>query len=309
MSITNLLYCEENLAFMNKMLSESIDVAYLYPPSSTKYLQDKKTTKLKSYIDWLQQRVQEVHRLLKPKGSIFIRCDWRSNSYIRCMLDNVFESSNFRGEIILPSTKEAGKQDSKPLFTNDTLWYYSKSDAFTHHNTKVGNIWTDIRTPETILERILAISTNEGALVFDPFLGENATPIVAEQMKRKWIVIDVHTSPLKVAEISLLKKFKSPSPFLTDMQTYDYDTLLLQNPFAFERWIIEKFGGIGNTKQQKDGGIDGEMEDGTPIQVKNTKSVERPEIDKFKSAIQHNKTTFERNKKAQKTAGIVIDAN
>jgi hypothetical protein len=304
--MTNHLYREENLAFMNKMLSESIDVAYLYPPSSTKYLHDNKTTKLKLYIDWLQQRVQEVHRLLKPKGSIFIRCDWRSNSYIRCMLDNVFEASNFRGEIILPSTKETGKQDGKPLFSNDTLWYYSKSDTFTRHSTKLGNIWTDIRTPDTILERILAISSNEGALVLDPFLGENATPIVAEKMKRKWIVVDERIQPLKLAEISLLKECKSPTPFTTDMQTYDYDTLRSQDAFAFERWIIEKYGGLGNKKQRKDGGIDGEMEDGTPIQVKNTKSVERPEIDKFKSAIQHDKARFERNKKAKKSVGIFI---
>ncbi|MEJ7660601.1 MAG: DNA methyltransferase [Hymenobacter sp.] len=32
------------------------------------------------YIDWLNERVRELHRVLKPTGSLFLHCDWHAVS-------------------------------------------------------------------------------------------------------------------------------------------------------------------------------------------------------------------------------------
>lgn len=70
----------------------------------------------------------------------------------------------------------------------------------------IGNLWTDINVinpmsterlefvgqkPEVLIERILLLSTQEGDLVLDSFLGSGTTMAVAHKMKRKWIGIEL----------------------------------------------------------------------------------------------------------------------
>jgi site-specific DNA-methyltransferase (adenine-specific) len=50
--------------------------------------------------------------------------------------------------------------------------------------------------PETLLERIIKASSNEGDLVMDPFCGCGTTITVAERLNRRWIGIDITTWPL-----------------------------------------------------------------------------------------------------------------
>jgi site-specific DNA-methyltransferase (adenine-specific) len=45
--------------------------------------------------------------------------------------------------------------------------------------------------PEALLERILAISSDEGATVLDPFCGCGTTIAAAQKLNRRWIGIDV----------------------------------------------------------------------------------------------------------------------
>ena len=70
----------------------------------------------------------------------------------------------------------------------------------------IGNLWTDINVinpmsterlefvgqkPELLIERILLLSTQEGDLVLDSFLGSGTIMAVAHKMKRKWIGIEL----------------------------------------------------------------------------------------------------------------------
>jgi len=70
----------------------------------------------------------------------------------------------------------------------------------------VGSVWTDIspvnsqaaerlgydtQKPETLIERIIQSSSNEGDLVADFFCGSGTTAAVAEKLGRKWIVSDL----------------------------------------------------------------------------------------------------------------------
>jgi len=41
-----------------------------------------------------------MHQLLAEDGSIYVHCDWRVNSVVRLILDDIFGSDNFRYEII-----------------------------------------------------------------------------------------------------------------------------------------------------------------------------------------------------------------
>ena len=53
-----------------------------------------------SFIAMLYERLLLMRDLLADDGSIYVHCDWRVDSYIRLILDEVFGKENFRNEII-----------------------------------------------------------------------------------------------------------------------------------------------------------------------------------------------------------------
>jgi DNA modification methylase len=126
------------------MEAESVDLVYLAPPffSNRNYeviwgdagevrsFQDRWSGGISHYIDWLKERVAEMHRILKPTGSIFLHCDWHANAYIRVLiLDKIFGVDNFRNEIVWcysiggKSKKTFGKK-------HDCIFFYSKSNDY-----------------------------------------------------------------------------------------------------------------------------------------------------------------------------------
>lgn len=78
----NKLILGDNLEILRQLDSESIDLIYLDPPffSNRNYeviwgdsgevrsFQDRWSGGMDHYIDWLKERVIEMHRILKPKG-------------------------------------------------------------------------------------------------------------------------------------------------------------------------------------------------------------------------------------------------
>jgi DNA modification methylase len=144
----NKLILGDNLEILKSMESDSIDLIYLDPPffSNRNYeviwgdkgevrsFEDRWSGGISHYIDWLKERVEQMYRILKPTGSIFLHCDWHANAYIRVqILDRIFGENNFRNEIIWKrsSAHNDTKQGRKGLGHNaDTIWFYSKTGDF-----------------------------------------------------------------------------------------------------------------------------------------------------------------------------------
>lgn len=57
--------------------------------------------------------------------------------------------------------------------------------------------------PETLLEKIINASSNEGDVILDPFCGCGTTLAVAQKLKRKWIGIDISSSAITLAKLRL----------------------------------------------------------------------------------------------------------
>jgi len=147
MSVNRLIQ-GDNLEILKTFENDCIDLIYLDPPffSNRNYeviwgdsgeirsFQDRWAGGISHYIDWLKERVMEMHRVLKPTGSIFLHCDWHADAYIRVhILDRIFGENNFRNEIIWKrsSSHNDAKQGRKGLGHNaDTIWFYSKTDNF-----------------------------------------------------------------------------------------------------------------------------------------------------------------------------------
>jgi site-specific DNA-methyltransferase (adenine-specific) len=75
-------------------------------------------------------RLLELHRVLKPTGSLYLHCDPAASHYLKLVLDAVFGPTNFRNEIVWRRTGTHGKaRRYAPI--HDTLLFYSKTDAYT----------------------------------------------------------------------------------------------------------------------------------------------------------------------------------
>lgn len=85
-----------------------------------------------SFIQMIYERLVLLRDLLATDGSIFVHCDWRQNSNMRVVLDEVFGEQNFRNEIIWRrSNPKSNITVNFPIVT-DTILRYTKSDSFTY---------------------------------------------------------------------------------------------------------------------------------------------------------------------------------
>ena len=79
-----------------------------------------------SFIAMIYERLVTMRDLLAEDGSVYVHCDWRVNSYIRLVLDEIFGSANFRASI---AWKKATKTTSFNDFgsEHDSIIVYSKN--------------------------------------------------------------------------------------------------------------------------------------------------------------------------------------
>ena len=83
-----------------------------------------------AYLSMIAPRIVELHRVLKPTGSIYLHCDPAASHYIRLLMDAIFHSRNFRNEIIWKRTS-AHNDPRKWGRVHDVIFYYTKSDEYT----------------------------------------------------------------------------------------------------------------------------------------------------------------------------------
>jgi DNA modification methylase len=125
--------------------SESVDLIYLDPPffSNRNYeviwgdanemrsFEDRWMGGIEHYIAWLKERVEQMYRVLKKTGSLFLHCDWHADAYIRVdILGKIFGKKNFRNAIIWKYFKPHSGSTNFPK-DYDTILFYTKSNKWT----------------------------------------------------------------------------------------------------------------------------------------------------------------------------------
>jgi len=82
-----------------------------------------------SYLHMMYERFQLMRDLLSDKGSIYVHCDWRVNSLLRLVLDDVFGPDTFQREVIWLLSAAAGYKGLVNNFVrgHETILYYTPS--------------------------------------------------------------------------------------------------------------------------------------------------------------------------------------
>ncbi len=94
---------------------------------------------ISSYLAMMYERLKLMHDLLAGDGSIYVHCDWRVNSYLKLILDDVFAQQNFQREIVWDITVLSGfkTQAENWIRGHDTILYYTKGDKFIFNKQSV----------------------------------------------------------------------------------------------------------------------------------------------------------------------------
>ncbi len=87
-----------------------------------------------AYLAMMAVRLIELHRVLKPTGSLYLHCDPTASHYLKILLDAVFGARRFGAEIIWKRTSahsDAGQGRRLLGYQHDVIFQYFRSEGYT----------------------------------------------------------------------------------------------------------------------------------------------------------------------------------
>lgn len=112
------------------------------------------TNDMLAYLSMMAPRLMELHRVLKPTGSIYLHCDPTASHYLKLLMDAVFGASQFLNEIVWKrSHAHSSAKRYGPI--HDVILFYAKSDRY---------LWTDQRLAysQEYVDRFFKFNDNDG---------------------------------------------------------------------------------------------------------------------------------------------------
>lgn len=186
------------------------------------------------YWSFLEPRLEEAWRVLTADGTLYLHLDYREVHYAKVLLDALFGRDCFLNEIIWAydygartKKKWPSKHDTILVYVKDPANYVFNSEDIdrepymapglvTPEKAARGKLPTDVwwhtivsptgkektgyatQKPEGILRRIVQASSNEGDWVLDFFAGTGTTGAVAQQLNRRFLLIDENPDAIAV---------------------------------------------------------------------------------------------------------------
>jgi site-specific DNA-methyltransferase (adenine-specific) len=178
------------------------------------------------YADFIAPRLEEARRLLTESGTLYFHIDWREAHYCKVLLDQIFGRGCFLNEVIWAYDYGGRAKDRWPA-KHDTILVYVKTmkghyfdqeaiervpymapSLVTPEKAARGKLPTDVwwhtivptngkektgypsQKPRGVLRRVLQPSTREGDWVLDFFAGSGTTGAVADEMGRRFVLVD-----------------------------------------------------------------------------------------------------------------------
>jgi site-specific DNA-methyltransferase (adenine-specific) len=236
------------IEIMKKIPDNSIDVTFADPPFNLKKKYNSYYDKhqFDEYLAWCREWLKEMVRITKPTGSIFVHNIPKWLIYFGSYLNEFATFRHWiawdamgapLGKTLLPNhygilyyvkSKDYKFYDIRMLHKRCRICQYilqdygGKKSLLHPFGPIISDVWTDIhrirhkkrrdehpcQLPIHLLERLLLMSTDEGDIVFDPFIGTGTTAIAAKNLGRKFIGIDIDSKYVEITKRKL-EKIKS----------------------------------------------------------------------------------------------------
>lgn len=158
---------------------------------------------------------EEFIRILKPEGNLFIFTSYNQIGRWYNCLDHRFDTTNFmiwHKTNPAPKVFKAGFLNScEMIFTcwnKGHTWHFSSQSEM--HNfiespicmrpERLSEPKHPTQKPISILKRMIEIATNEGDIIFDPFMGVGSVGVAAIQLKRRYIGVEIDEAYYRAAK-------------------------------------------------------------------------------------------------------------
>lgn len=258
------VHLADNLEVLARIPDECVDLVYIDPPFNTGRVQ--RNTQLRTvrdvdgdrvgfkgqryrttavgtrafadrfddFLGFLEPRIVELRRVLKPSGSLYFHIDYREVHYCKVMIDGVFGRASFLNEIIWAYDYGARAKKKWPAKHDNILWYAKDPAAYWFDTAEVDRIaylapelvgpekaargklptdtwWHTIVSPTGkeklgyptqkplgILRRIVRSSCPPGGIVLDVFAGSGTAGAAALECGRRFALVDDNPQAFEV---------------------------------------------------------------------------------------------------------------
>ncbi len=212
------LICANSNEVIKKIPDASIDFILTDPPynigkHSTGNISLPGRTAINNDIaewDWvdlnLEEWADEFIRVLKPTGNLFIFTSYNQIGRWYDCLDHKFDTSNFmvwHKTNPVPKIFKTGFLNScEMIFTcwskGHTWNFISQTEMHNFFESpicmkpeRLSNPKHPAQKPVVLLKKLISIASNEGDIIFDPFMGVGSTGVAALDMNRKFIGVEI----------------------------------------------------------------------------------------------------------------------
>jgi len=232
------------IEIMKNIPDNSIDMTFADPPFNLgkQYNVYDDTKKTNVYLDWCKSWINEMVRITKPTGSIFVHNIPKWLTYYSNFLNEI---AYFKNWLVWDALSKPAGMGLQPAHYG-ILYYHKSSKKAKFYKTRyphkrcsecgclekhyggspvhpfgplISDVWTDIhrvrgkknrdkhpcQLPIPLLERIILMVTDENDIVLDPFVGTGTTAIAAKRLGRRFIGIDMDDSYVKISKNKLEK--------------------------------------------------------------------------------------------------------
>ena len=232
------------LELFKEIPSDSIDITFADPPFNLKkkYNTTNDSLHIKEYLEWCNLWINEMVRVTKPSGSIFLHNIPKWLTYYTSFLNEI---AHFKHWIVWDAPTSPMGKSLQPshygilYYAKDTKLnifyeiryphkrcrkcnylhkdYGGKKDMLHPFGPLLSDVWSDIhrvkhnkyrdehpcQLPLHLLERIILMSTDEGDIVLDPFSGTGTTALAAKRLGRNFIGFEIDGEYAKISESKL----------------------------------------------------------------------------------------------------------
>ena len=245
----NKIICGDCIEILRPVRKPFADLIFADPPFNIGCKYDKYHDKVKSknYIAWTKDWMTACKEVLKPHGSFYIAIGDEYAANVKIIADEL--GLFLRNWLIWHYT--FGQQMKKKFARSHTHIFYFVNDknnfTFNDHAVRVpsdrqliyndrranpagkmpDDVWTEYsrvcgtfkertgwhpcQMPESLLKRIIAVSSNPGDCVLDPFSGSGTTAAAAYQLGRNYVALDISEKYVKNAKERLTELQKQPN--------------------------------------------------------------------------------------------------
>jgi site-specific DNA-methyltransferase (adenine-specific) len=263
--MANRIILGDNLDVLPGLPSASVDLVYIDPPFNTGRRREQRRLRVvrdeekgdrlgfqghryrsevvavhgfedrfDDFLEYIEPRVREAHRLLTPTGSFFLHLDYREVHYCKVLADSIFGRESFQNEIIWVYDFGARSRRRWSAKHDNILWYAKDPERYTFNYEELDRIpylapglvgpakarrgktptdvwWNTIvptngaektgyptQKPLAILYRIVKVHSRPGDVVLDFFAGSGTLGEAAARLGREFILIDISPDAVRV---------------------------------------------------------------------------------------------------------------